>query len=133
YPNDNANIIRIANAVKQAGAPIHALGAQAHDAYKHPTDTVKRYLDKLGNDTGLPVYITEYDINLANDAQQRQVMESQFTMFWRHPNVKGITLWGYVSGATWVANSGLMSESGRPRPALTWLLDFLERERANAP
>jgi endo-1,4-beta-xylanase len=115
--------------VKQAGAPIDAVGAQAHATFEMPTANVQQMLDKLANDTGLPVYITEFDINLADDNRQRQVMESQFTMFWRHPKVKGITLWGYVSGSTWVANSGLMSSGGAPRPALTWLLDFLETEQ----
>jgi len=48
-------------------------------------------------------------------------------MFWNHSAVQGITLWGYVTGATWKPNTGLISESGQPRPALTWLLDFLRR------
>lgn len=129
YANDNNNIIKIANAIKRAGAPMDAVGAQAHDVYKHPVGTVKQYLDKMARETGLPVYITELDINLANDAQQKQVMQTMMTMFWNHPSVKGITLWGYVSGATWVANSGLMSVSGVPRPALTWLLDFMKTQK----
>jgi endo-1,4-beta-xylanase len=129
YAADNTRFINIAKAVKQAGAPIDAVGAQAHDAYKLSTASVQQLLDKLANDTGLPVYVTEYDINLSNDAQQRQVMESQFTMFWRNKNVKGITLWGYVSGSTWLANTGLMSSGGTRRPALDWLLTFLKNER----
>ena len=130
YGADNSRFIAIVKAIKSAGAPIDAVGAQSHDAYKHPVATVKQLLDKLANETALPVYITEYDINLANDAQQRQVMEQQFTMFWNHPKVVGITLWGYVAGATWLPNTGLMSADGRPRPALTWLLDFLKQQRA---
>jgi hypothetical protein len=42
YGNDNTRIINIANAVKRAGAPIDAIGAQAHDAYKLPTSTVQQ-------------------------------------------------------------------------------------------
>jgi endo-1,4-beta-xylanase len=49
--------------------------------------------------TRLPVYITEYDINLADDTQRQTVMQSRFT-FWNDSNVKGITLWGYIVGAT---------------------------------
>jgi endo-1,4-beta-xylanase len=127
YGDQAAHFIAIANAVKAAGAPIDAVGAQAHDAFKLPTATVKGFIDTLASSTGLPVYITEYDIDLADDAQQRQVMESQLTMFWNHPQVKGITLWGYVSGATWRPNTGLMSASGTERPALSWLKGFLER------
>jgi endo-1,4-beta-xylanase len=129
YSADNTRFISIAKAVKQAGAPIDAVGAQAHATGGMTTANVQQMLDKLANDTGLPVYITEFDLDLADNNRQRQVMESHFTMFWRHPKVKGITLWGYVSGSTWVPNSGLMSESGTPRPALTWLLNFLKAER----
>jgi endo-1,4-beta-xylanase len=54
-------------------------------------------------------------------------MQSQFTMFWNDTNVKGITLWGYIEGQTWLTNSGLMSSTGQQRPAMTWLMQFLNR------
>ena len=54
-------------------------------------------------------------------------MESQFTMFWNHEKVAGITIWGYIEGQTWLANTGLMTSGGDPRPAMTWLSDFLGR------
>jgi endo-1,4-beta-xylanase len=54
-------------------------------------------------------------------------MEGMVTMFWENPNVKGITLWGYIEGATWIGNSGLMSSGGDMRPAMIWLMDFLGR------
>lgn len=126
YDYANRNTIDIVNRIRAAGAPIDGIGAQAHAAYSFPTSTVKMYLDRLAA-TGLPVYITEYDINLADDWQQRTVMESQFQMFYNHPSVRGITLWGYVSGSTWLQHSGLMSSSGQQRPAMTWLMNYLGR------
>jgi endo-1,4-beta-xylanase len=126
YSADNSHFISIVNAIKTAGAPIDAIGAQAHDAYKLSTTTVQGFLDKLSSSTGLPVYITEYDINLADDTQQQTVMQSEFTMFWNDSNVRGITLWGYIVGATWEANSGLMTSSGTMRPAMSWLVNFLK-------
>jgi endo-1,4-beta-xylanase len=126
YEADNARTIDIAKKIKNAGAPIHAVGAQAHDANRLATGTVKMYIDRIASQTGLPVYITEYDIPIADDNRQREVMQSQFTMFWENENVKGITLWGYIVGQTWVSNSGLMTTEGQMRPAMTWLTDFLE-------
>ncbi|WP_437570074.1 endo-1,4-beta-xylanase [Sorangium sp. So ce542] len=126
YENDHNNFMRIARAVIGAGAPVDALGAQAHDAYKINTNTVKGYIDKMAS-LGKPVYITEYDIGLGDDNQQKRVMEEQFTMFWNHPSVPGITLWGYIVGATWRDNTGLQHPDGRLRPAMQWLMDFLER------
>ncbi|HTN90007.1 MAG TPA: endo-1,4-beta-xylanase, partial [Sorangium sp.] len=90
------------------------------------TTTVKGYIDKLAS-LGKPVYITEYDIGIADDNQQKRVMEEQFTMFWNHPSVKGITLWGYIVGATWRDNTGLQQPSGAMRPAMSWLMSFLGR------
>jgi endo-1,4-beta-xylanase len=127
YGNDNSHFIDIVKAIQAAGAPIDAVGAQAHAAFNVPTNTVEMFLDRLASETGLPVYISEYDIDLADDNQQRQVMESQFTMFWNHEDVAGVTLWGYVQGQTWLSNSGLMSSGGQQRPAMTWLMDFLGR------
>ena len=48
-------------------------------------------------------------------------------MFWNDKNVAGITIWGYIVGSTWVANSGLMTSSATMRPAMTWLIRFLGR------
>jgi endo-1,4-beta-xylanase len=126
YQTDHDHFISIVQAIKAAGAPIDAVGAQGHAAYNIATNTVQGFIDDLASKTALPVYITEYDINLANDTQQQQVMQSQFTMFWNDANVKGITLWGYIEGATWQTNTGLMASTGTKRPAMTWLVNFLQ-------
>jgi endo-1,4-beta-xylanase len=126
YAGDNTRFIDIVKAIQAAGAPIDAVGAQAHDAYKLSTSSVQGLLDKLASSTGLPVYITEYDIDLADDNQQKDVMQSQLTLFWNDERVKGVTLWGYVVGATWKPNTGLI-RNNQPRPALTWLMQFLGR------
>lgn len=127
YGNDATHFIDIAKKVKAAGAPIDAVGAQSHDVYKMSADALKKALDQMSSQTGLPIYITEYDINESDDAKQAEIMKSQIPVFWDHAAVKGITLWGYVSGATWEANTGLMSDSGQQRPAMKWLLEFLKR------
>lgn len=124
---DNNHIIDIANRIKAAGAPIDAVGAQAHGTADLTPATLESFINRIASMTGLPVYITEYDLNIADDNRQRDVMQSQFTMFWNNPNVKGITLWGYVTGATWLPNTGLMSSSGQRRPSMVWLMDFLGR------
>jgi endo-1,4-beta-xylanase len=134
--NDYSNIelaseaqhtIDIVNVLKKAGAPIDAVGCQAHWTVDVPASTLKANIDKIAAETGLPVYITEYDLDVVDDARQAAVMRDQFTMFWNNDNIKGITLWGYVFGSTWVTNSGLIQSDGTPRPAMTWLMSFLGR------
>ncbi len=117
----------IVNAIKKVGAPIDAIGCQTHGAANLSSATLKSNIDKLTSNTGLPVYITEYDLNIADDAKQASVMQDQFTMFWNEPNVKGITYWGYIVGSTWETNTGLMQSDGTERPAMTWLMKFLGR------
>jgi endo-1,4-beta-xylanase len=126
YAADNAHFIDIVRAIQAAGAPIDAVGAQAHDAYKLATSDVQGLLDKLATSTSLPVYITEYDVDIADDNQQKDVMQSQLTMFWNDEHVNGITLWGYIVGKTWKPNTGLIRDD-QARPAMTWLMDFLGR------
>jgi endo-1,4-beta-xylanase len=124
---DNNHTIDIVTRIKAAGAPIDGVGAQAHGAFNQSTATVKGFIDKITQSTGLPVYITEYDINVADDARQMSIMQDQFTMFWNDPNVRGITVWGYIQGSTWLPNTGLMQSNGTMRPAMSWLMNFLGR------
>jgi endo-1,4-beta-xylanase len=122
---DNARTIDIVNRIKSAGAPIDAVGAQGHGAFNMSTATVKMYIDRITQQTGLPVYITEYDINVADDTRQMTILQDQFTMFWSDPNVRGVTFWGYIVGSTWLPNTGLMQTTGTMRPAMSWLMTFL--------
>ncbi len=117
--------IQLIRAMLNANAPVDAIGCQAHDAYKISTSTVKRNIDKLA-ECGLPIFITEYDIGESNDGRQEQIMKEQFTMFWTHPKIVGITYWGYIVGNTWRTGTGLKSSSGTERPALTWLKEYVK-------
>lgn len=113
------------NAMKKAGAPVDAIGAQAHDAYQIADATLKSNIDKLAA-TGLPIYITEFDIPDGNDASQKTTMEAKFKVFWNHPKVMGVTYWGYIVGQTWKSGTGLLTSAGVERPALTWLKDYVK-------
>jgi len=104
-----------------------AIGAQGHDVAKVSAATVKTYTNNIISQTGLPVYITEMDLGIADDTQQATTMKDLVTEFWTNENIKGVTYWGYIVGATWRSNTGLMSSSGTKRAALTWLMSYLGR------
>jgi hypothetical protein len=78
---------------------------------------------------GSPFFITEYDIGYTDDTQQQKSIQDQFTMFWNHPKIVGITYWGYVVGSTWRTGTGLLNTNGTERPALTWLVDFVTKNQ----
>jgi endo-1,4-beta-xylanase len=119
------------NAMKKANAPVDAIGAQAHDAYQIADGTLKSNIDKLAA-TGLPIYITEFDIPDGNDASQKTIMEAKFKVFWNHPKVVGVTYWGYIVGQTWKSGTGLLTSAGVERPALTWLKGYV-KDNPNPP
>ncbi len=127
YGDQTQHFIDIAKAVKNAGAPIHALGAQAHGLSGGITSqTMQNLLTKMHDDTGLPVYITEYDIDLSNDNDQLTKYQQHFAFFLDTEWIKGVTVWGWIYGSTWVTSSGLIKD-GNARPAMTWLMGELDR------
>jgi endo-1,4-beta-xylanase len=127
YSSENGRIISLVNAVKAAGGPIDAVGCQSHDIAKVSQATMTSYGQKIIDQTGLPLHITEMDIGITDDTQQAQKMKDFVTWAWENPKISGITYWGYIVGATWRDGTGLMTDAGVKRPSLTWLLSYLGR------
>jgi arabinoxylan arabinofuranohydrolase len=120
---DTDAFINLARPVIAAGV-VDALGEQAHGLEGWSLNDIRTRLDRVAA-LGLPIYITEYDVARTNDQEQLNIMQTQFPLFYTHPSVVGITLWGYVVGSTWVNGSGLIQPNGTPRPAMTWLMNYL--------
>jgi GH35 family endo-1,4-beta-xylanase len=117
--------IAMATPAVRAGV-VDGIGLQAHGLADWSLSDIERKLNQVA-ELGLPLYISEYDIQKTNDQEQLRVMQTQFPLFYNHRSVAGITLWGYVVGSTWLDGSGLIYNDGRPRPAMTWLMNYLER------
>ena len=127
---DTDKFITLAKPVIAAGV-VDALGEQAHGLADRPLSELQSKLSQIAA-LGLPIYITEYDIEKTNDQDQLRVMQQQFPLFYEHPSVKGITLWGYVVGKTWRDGTGLIQDNGTPRPAMTWLMNYLSSARSSS-
>jgi endo-1,4-beta-xylanase len=108
----------------QARGLIDGIGVQGHFLERAEVSVVEANLAKL-TATGLPVYVTEFDLNLADDAQHANVFRDLFTLFWENPSVLGVTHWGYREGSTWQPNAYLLRSDGSARPALDWLGCYL--------
>lgn len=117
--------IQMATPAVNAGV-VDALGLQAHGLENWSVNDIQSKLNQVAA-LGLPIYISEYDVARTNDQEQLAIMQAQFPIFYNHPSVAGITLWGYVVGSTWVNGSGLIQPNGTPRPAMTWLMNYLGR------
>ena len=125
--NSNSNTtsyIQIINLLKDRGL-IDGIGCQAHGFESTSAATIQSNLDRLAA-TGLPIYISEFDLNIQDDTQQKTKYQELFPVMWQHPDVKGVTLWGYIQGRTWLTNSYLVNTDGTARPALLWLADYIK-------
>ncbi|MFZ0453758.1 MAG: endo-1,4-beta-xylanase [Ignavibacteriaceae bacterium] len=124
--------LQIINLLNDRGL-IDGIGVQGHRfaLESADTNTLKNNLAKLGA-TGLPVYITEFDLgNLGDsgtpdDNQQLQLYQKIFPVLWKSPAVKGITFWGYIQGRTWQTTAYLVRSDGTARPALLWLAQYVQ-------
>ncbi len=106
---------------------IDGIGLQEHafETASAPLSVHSANLDALAA-TGLPIYITELDIDGPTDAQQLADYQRIFPLFWEYPGVKGVTLWGFRPGL-WRDQQGayLINKDGSERPALTWLRSYV--------
>jgi endo-1,4-beta-xylanase len=108
---------------------VDGVGVQGHRGeLEHASvSTLKANLDRLAA-TGLPIYISEFDVapgNVVNDSTQLAEYKRIFPTLWEHPGVKGITLWGYIQGQIWQTAAYLVRSDGTERPALQWLRQYL--------
>ena len=121
--------IDLVRTLRDAGAPIDAYGNQSHAVANMSSASLQAALDKQQNALKMPMFITELDINTANDAQQKAQYQQVLPVMWEAPYCAGVTLWGYIHGATWVDNSGLY-KNGVERPAMTWIKEYMQTDAA---
>ena len=111
---------------------IDIIGDQAHGfstTEAAPMPNHRANLDRLAA-MNLPIHITELDIPGTEDEVQLANYKRIFPVFWEHPAVAGVTLWGYGQNTHWRRTSGdwLMwggASLGAQRPALTWLVSYV--------
>ncbi len=103
---------------------IDGIGIQGHGLQDVSDATIRSSLDRLGS-LGLPVYISELDLNIADDDAQQGRYKSLFPILWQHSAVRGVTLWGYKQNHTWKPETYLLRGDGSERPALIWLKEYM--------
>jgi len=129
--------LNIINLLRERGL-IDGIGIQGHyfefrgevgssNPYVYDINTIKYNLNRL-IETGLPVYITEFDIDEPVDSVQLEQYKIYFPIFWNNPGVKGMTLWGYYEYDVWTShpNTYLIRKDDTERPALQWLRNFVK-------
>jgi GH35 family endo-1,4-beta-xylanase len=127
---DLNNYITLVQTLRDAGAPIDAYGNQSHELSDISESELKSALKSQQDALKMPMFVTELDIDIANDTQQKNQYKKVLPNMWELPYCAGVTLWGYVVGHTWVSNSGLYKEDGEERPAMTWIKEYMQTDAA---
>ena len=129
FQYDTDAYIDLVRTLRDAGAPIDAYGCQSHDVDNISKSNLQNSMARIQDAVKMPMYITELDINVQDDDQQKAQYESIFPVMWEADYCAGVTIWGYVYGATWVDHSGLY-RNGSERPAMTWLKQYMATDAA---
>jgi GH35 family endo-1,4-beta-xylanase len=109
---------------------IDGFGTQAHyfnlDQMVYQASTLRSRLNLMAS-SGVPIYVTELDLrgNMGNESSQLLSYERIFPVYWEHPAVAGITLWGYVEGETWGSGTGIINNDGSKKAAMVWLEEYM--------
>lgn len=116
----NKAYYNLINSLKKSGL-IDGIGIQGHSLEKvniNSMDPAFRNLEKLG----LPLYITELDLAISDDALQLNRYKELLSFFMARPQIRGITLWGFWSEAIWKGPSAALLRSDfSERPSATWI------------
>jgi len=129
--------------LKKAGAPVDAYGLQAHDMMSQgggqggtggggsclSINTLKSTIEEIWTKTQIPLFISEYDIFTSNDNVQKQCYQEQISYFMENEHIAGITIWGYIYGATWNDGTSGIIKDNKDRPAMTWLKEYLKSNK----
>jgi len=144
-PAKRHKLIALIKSLQEQHVPVMAIGSQTHVSVSSPSfETADQELTELET-LGLPIHITELDVNsaqggqrttgadiannaattqggLVDDANQRLATQyaNLFRVFLKHSNsVKVVTLWGVNDGVSWRAGGRplLFDADDQPKPA----------------
>ncbi len=116
------NILKGKNLIDGIGIQCHTNEIQRD---KPTVEIINECLDTLAS-SGVPLYPSELDLK-GDDSTQLADYQRLFPVFWEHPSVKGVTLWGYMV-PTWISGTELIS-NGTERPALKWLREYVAEHK----
>jgi GH35 family endo-1,4-beta-xylanase len=105
------------------GVPIEGIGIQAHRSIPGPVNNtpymVQRNLERFTK-FNLPIKITEALFVYDTDEQRAAELRKLFPLYFAHPQVEAILMWGFWAGDHWIPHSAM------------WTMEFKRTKQADA-
>lgn len=125
-PSDT--LFTILSDLKASGAPLGGIGEQAHFGGNPPgPEEVLAKLDRFAT-LGLPIQITEFDIDTADTDLQTAYTRDFLTTVFSHPAITGVICWGFWEGSHWKPRAAFWDRQWNLRPNGRVWLDLFERQ-----
>jgi GH35 family endo-1,4-beta-xylanase len=107
--------------IKDGGAPIGGIGIQGHwgSTLTNPVRMLE-ILDDYAK-VGLPIQITEFDINIADEETQALFTRDALITIFSHPSTDAFIKWGFWQNSHWLPNGAMFRSDWSKKPnALVW-------------
>ena len=158
-PEKRGKFIALVKQLQAEKVPISAIGTQTHVSVSSPSfEEEDREMTDLET-LGLPIHVTELDVNGAQAGQQNTGADvannaattqgglvsdadkhladqyaNLFKVFLKHKLVKVVTLWGVNDGVSWRANGKplLFDSSDQPKPAFNAVIQVATSKSPNS-
>jgi endo-1,4-beta-xylanase len=102
-----------------SGVPIGGIGCQGHSGALHQpglsAEHIQDALDRLSV-FHLPIKITECLFDFDDEQTQADELRKIFPIYFAHPSIEAIVMWGFWAGAHWRPWSALWREDWTPTP-----------------
>ena len=99
------------------GVPLDGIGIQAHRSIPGTVDNtpymVQRNLDRF-NKFDLPIKITEALFVYDDDRKRADELRKLFPIYFAHPKVEAIVMWGFWSRPHWIPHSAMWTDDFTP-------------------
>ena len=107
--------------LRQSNTPIDAIGIQGHEG-RQPRNPEQVIQDlELFNATGLPVQITEFDVNMIDETLQADYTRDFLIACYSQPIVTGFTIWGFWECNHWKKDAAMFRSDWSAKPnAAVW-------------
>lgn len=103
--------------LREQGAPLGGIGLQCHigGVLSPPADMLAT-LDRYQRTLGVPVRVTEFDVNTDDPEIQADYTRDFMIAMFSHPSVIGVQQWGFWAGRHWQPQAALYAKDWTERP-----------------